>query len=114
MEDPLHPNTGIVQWCDTNNVQFQAFGPLGGQQLAKPAVTGNPILKNPTIKRIARQNKMSPAQVVIKWNIHYGVGVIIRSSDLKHLSENLDTFDSTIFVGGSKLSEKDIIDIDTL
>ena len=122
--DPLHPNTGILGWCDTNNVQFQAFSPLGGQQLAKTSVTGNPILKNPTIKRIAKNNNMTPAQVVIKWNMQYGVGVVIRTSNLEHLSENLNTFDQATknknknknqnIVGSLPLSEQDIHDIDAL
>ena len=106
--DPLHPNNIITEWCETNNVQFQAFSPLGGQQLTKSSLTGNPILRNPTIKRIAKKHNIEAAQVVIKWNLQHGIGVIIRTSNIKHLESNLNTFDS------GPLSEKDINDINSL
>lgn len=104
--DPMYPNTAVQEWCHLHNVLFQAFSPLGGQRLAATEGTANPIMMDPTLFRIAMEHELMIAQVVIRWNIMRGVGVVFRSGDMDHLMEILETFDH------KKLSDQDLVDIE--
>jgi len=90
--DPLHPNLELLNWCKQNNVHCQAFGALGGQHLSKSNVLTNPVLINGKLKHMAEKYAMTVAQLIIKWNIQKGVGVVLRTNNTQHLDENLDSF----------------------
>ena len=42
---------------------------------------------------IARNHKVTSAQVILRWNLQKGVVVIPGSSNPEHIRENLDLFD---------------------
>ena len=106
--NPLHLNTEVATWCQSNNILFQAFSPFGGGGNGVGVDDGESVLTHPIIVQIAKENKLTPAQVLIRWNIQQGVGVVVRTSDVEHLAENLDTFSL------GKLSHDDMYDINLL
>lgn len=57
-----------------------------------PLMNGE-ILKNSTIKDIAKEIGHSPAQVVIRWNIQHDVVVIPKSVTYERIEENIQVFD---------------------
>ena len=74
---PLLPQYELLDYCSSVGVVVQAHSPLGG---------GN-LLQHSTIKKIAKESGMSPAQTCISWNLEQGVPVVVKSSTASHLRE---------------------------
>lgn len=67
------------------NIDITAHTPL-----AKGEMFGNPVLQT-----IAKEVNLTPAQVMLKWGMQMGFRVIPRSSNEKHIVENLDIFNNS-------------------
>ena len=50
------------------------------------------LLSDKTITNIAAAHNVTPAQVILRWNLQKGVTVIPGSSNPNHIQENLDLF----------------------
>ena len=50
------------------------------------------LLGNETIKAIAEAHEVSPAQVILRWDLQRSIVVIPGSSNAEHIRENLDLF----------------------
>ncbi|MBZ2406593.1 MAG: aldo/keto reductase [Liquorilactobacillus hordei] len=82
----LHP-----YWSQAKQRQFdkdhgiftQAWSPLG---------RANTVLQDKTIQKIAEAHNKSIAQIILRWELQLGVGVIPKSSSSKRQFENLDLF----------------------
>jgi len=78
-----------------------AYSPLGSSDRpwAKP---GDPVLlQEEKVVAIAQRLNKSPAQVLLRFNVQRGVGVIPKSVKAERLEQNKDIFDF-------ELSEKDL------
>lgn len=62
----------------------QAWSPLG---------RANAVLQDETIRKIAETHHKSIAQIILRWELQLGVGVIPKSSSSKRQFENLNLFD---------------------
>ena len=92
----LHPylqQQGLIDFCHTNDIHVTAYSPLGSMD--RPEVfkkEGEPVpLKNETIVAIAEKNQISPAQVLIRWQLQRNISVIPKSTNPTRLKENFDT-----------------------
>ena len=74
---PLLPQNDLIDYCISAGVVLQAHSPLGGGKL----------LMNSTVNKIAEESGMSPAQVLVTWNLLQGIPVVVKSSSPNHLSE---------------------------
>lgn len=85
---PYLPQNELIDFCRRNMIAFTAYSPLGsGDRAFKPA--GEPsLLEAPEIKIIAEKNNLSPAQVLIAWQINRGVAVIPKSVHEERIKEN--------------------------
>ena len=91
----LHPylqQQGLVDFCHQHNIHVTAYSPLGSMDRPESMKkTGEPIpLGNETIKSIATNHGISPAQVLIAWALERGTSVIPKSTNPKRLQENFD------------------------
>jgi diketogulonate reductase-like aldo/keto reductase len=86
---PLHPQSALVEFCKQHDVQCFAWSPLAQ---ANPKLT-----QSPALAQVVRSTKMTPTQVVLRWNLERGVGVIPRSVQEAHIRENIDVFDRPAF-----------------
>lgn len=68
---------------DKRNIVSQAWTPLG-QLLSFDA---------PAIIAISHRLNRAPAQVILRWHIQLGVSVIPRSTEMAHLTQNLEVAD---------------------
>lgn len=91
----LHPylqQQELIDFCHANDIHVTAYSPLGSMD--RPAVfkkAGEPIpLENETILSIAKANQMTPAQVLIRWQLQRGISVIPKSTNPKRLKENFE------------------------
>lgn len=82
---PYLSQVTTVQFCLERNIRPEAWGPLGAGK--------SDILKNPVILEIAKERELTPAQVVLAWNIERGVVVIPKSVHKERMIENLKCMD---------------------
>jgi alcohol dehydrogenase (NADP+) len=94
----LHPylqQEGLIDFCHANDIHVTAYSPLGSMD--RPSAMkkeGEPIpLENPTIVSIANEKGISPAQVLIRWQLDRNISVIPKSTNPNRLKENFDTLE---------------------
>jgi diketogulonate reductase-like aldo/keto reductase len=64
-------------------------------------------LQHPVVAEIASRHGRTPAQVIVRWHLQHGVGVIPKSSQRERIRSNAD-------VGGFELAEADMAALDAL
>ncbi|BBY18677.1 oxidoreductase [Mycolicibacterium litorale] len=80
----------VLDLCIERNIAFVPFFPLGSAFAAD-----NPVLGNPTIKRLAGELGRTPAQVALAWTLNVAPNVLLipGTSSVAHLEENLAVSD---------------------
>ncbi|MFC6835529.1 aldo/keto reductase [Halomarina ordinaria] len=94
---PYLPNETLLDDCETHGATPVAHSPLSAPGL----------LAEEVLAEVAATHGMTPAQVVLRWNVEAGVVPIPSSTDPEHVVENLDVFDFS-------LSREEIARIDAL
>lgn len=85
LQNEFHPRlvqNEILDFCEHQNIQFQAWSPL---------MRGR-ILDNDVLQHIAKQHKVSTAQVIIRWNLQKGVCTIPKSVHPERIANNAAVF----------------------
>lgn len=83
----LHPyfsQEPLRRFCAEKGIAVQAWSPLG---------RGNASLREPVVEEIARRHGRTATQVILRWELELGVGVIPKASSPAHQAENLALFD---------------------
>lgn len=83
----LHPyfsQEPMRRFCAEKGIAVQAWSPLG---------RGNASLREPVVAEIARKHGRTATQVILRWELELGVGVIPKASSPTHQEENLALFD---------------------
>lgn len=83
---PYYQELDVVPFIQSKNIVVQSWYPLGGRGYTKK------LLNDATIKNIAAAHNVTPAQVILRWNLQRGIVAIPGSSNPKHIDENLDIF----------------------
>ncbi|AET58571.1 aldo/keto reductase [Paenibacillus terrae] len=73
----------LLQFCQKNNIQMEAWSPLMQGQLLDHAV----------LQDIATKYGKSVAQVILRWDVQQGVVTIPKSTKEHRIVENADIFD---------------------
>ncbi len=76
----------LLSYCNSKGIVLEAHSPL---------VRGK-MMQNKTIKEIAKKYKKSEAQIMIRWSLQQGIAVIPKSTNKRHLKQNIDVFDFNI------------------
>eukprot|EP00794_Sanderia_malayensis_P003538 gene3538-4041_t len=76
----------LLDYCTRNGICVQAYSSLGCGILV-----GDPV-----IKAIAKQYCKSESQILLKWALQHGLGVIPKSTNPKHIAENFQLKDFQI------------------
>jgi len=87
---PFLQQKALLEYCNSKNIAFTAYSPLGSKDRpdALRAKGEVPVLENPVIVKIAHKHNVTPAQVLIKWQIQRNVVVIPKTTNLNRLKEN--------------------------
>ena len=100
----------FLNYCKENDVQVEAWGPLGRGE----------ILDNETLIRIARKYNKSVAQLSIRWCLQNDVLPLVKSVNPGRIKENTEVFDFEIskedmksidnmpYIGGPRLKPDEI------
>jgi len=85
--DPAHPDS-VVELCREEAIFYQAYSSLRGFISASPGPEYYDAAI--AIRKVAQQVKREPAQVILRWLVQQGIGIIPRSSSPEHIEANLD------------------------
>ncbi|KAM3918284.1 putative oxidoreductase YtbE [Leptodactylus fuscus] len=80
---PRLPQTSLLSWCQQNGVHLQAYSSLGCGHL----------LENVEVCKVAKAHGRTPSQVLLKWALQQGVGVIPKASSSVRIKENFNVWD---------------------
>ncbi|KAM4721262.1 glyoxal reductase-like [Rhinophrynus dorsalis] len=80
---PRLPQTALLSWCQQNGVHLQAYSSLGCGHL----------LGREEVKKVSDKHGHTPSQVLLRWALGQGVGVIPKSSDPARIMENFRVWD---------------------
>lgn len=84
---PYNQQSNLLAYCKSRGVAVQAYSPLGTPGYKE---NGEPdVLSDPVLKEIASAHEMSVAQLCLQWSLQRGCHVVAKSSNKKHLKENL-------------------------
>lgn len=89
MQNEIHPyyqENEVIPFIQERGIVVQGWYPLGGRGHAAE------LLGNPVIAEVAAAHGVSPAQVILRWNLQKGVVVIPGSSDPDHIRENAELY----------------------
>jgi alcohol dehydrogenase (NADP+) len=94
---PYRPRTDLVEFCHDHGIRVVAHSPLSAPDLLEESV----------LREIGAEYDLSPAGVVIAWNVSQGVVPIPSSTEASHVVDNLAA-------AGTRLSSSDLTRIDAL
>ncbi len=83
---PYYQENDVIPFIQELGIVVQGWYPLGGR-----GHTGE-LLGDPVISEIAGGHDVSPAQVILRWNLQKGVAVIPGSSNPDHIRENTELY----------------------
>ncbi|GKY91925.1 hypothetical protein MPSEU_000164100 [Mayamaea pseudoterrestris] len=75
----LLPQWDLVEFCNRQDILLQAHTPLGQGT--------DTVLAHPIVTQVAATSKLSPAAVLLKWNLQQGVPVVPKGSTNAHLTD---------------------------
>mmetsp|Transcript_23261 Transcript_23261/g.41588 ORF Transcript_23261/g.41588 Transcript_23261/m.41588 type:complete len:199 (+) Transcript_23261:136-732(+) len=85
---PYNQQSELLAYCKSRNITVQAYSPLGTPGHKED---GEPnVLSDPVLKEIADARRISVAQLCIVWSLQRGCHVVAKSSDKRHMEENLE------------------------
>lgn len=79
---PYLPQDELFKFCKEHGIVVVAYSPLGSGTVS--------ITDDPTIKRIAEREKLTPAQVCIAWAVTHGCPAIPKTANEGRLGENYE------------------------
>lgn len=87
---PYYQESDVVEYIQKLGIVVEGWYPLGGRGYTQE------LLGNEVINQIAKAHKVSPAQVILRWNLQNGVVVIPGSSNPEHIKENTQLYHFTL------------------
>lgn len=98
---PYYQENDVIPYIQNLGIVVEGWFPFGGRGHTKE------LLGDEVIASIAKAHNVTPAQVILRWNLQKGVIVIPGSSNPEHIKENLDVF-------GFELNEDEMSRINAL
>jgi diketogulonate reductase-like aldo/keto reductase len=83
----VHPYVPHDEWRAANaerGILTEGYSPLGN---------GTDLVQNPTVTRLAAAHEVSPARLLLAWQVALGVIPLPKSATASRQAENLDVFD---------------------
>ncbi|MGR3808935.1 aldo/keto reductase [Jiulongibacter sp. NS-SX5] len=85
----------LKSYCDEHQILFTAYSPLGSSDRPANRISDNEpkLFENETIKSIAEEKGVSPAQIMLAWAVNRKSVVIPKSVNPGRLKQNLEAAD---------------------
>ena len=82
---PYYPAEHVYDFCKENHIQLQSWYPLGH---------GNSdMLQEPVFVELAEKYHKSTVQIILRWHIQMGFGLVPGSKSMDHIKDNANIFD---------------------
>lgn len=84
-----HPHcvqSELIEFCRRTGIFYQAYSSLG------TTTSNNPILTDPVVTEVSQKLGKSVPQVLLRWAVQQGIGVLPKSCNPQHIQENIDIF----------------------
>lgn len=81
---PRLPQRDLVAYCQQAGIGVTAYSPLGRGDVKKAG-----LLSSAVVQRIADAHGVSPASVILRWNVQRGVVVIPKSVNPTRIAQNV-------------------------
>ena len=78
-----------IQFCKVQGITYEAYSPLGGDDLG-----GRSVLTYPAVKSIAEAHSVSSAQVALRWVVQQGCTLATATGNPDYMAEDLATLSS--------------------
>jgi len=85
IQNEVHPyyyDRELLDFCKKENIVVMAYSPLGGHELAEK------LMQDSTIQQIAQKERLTPAQILLLWNLTEGRVVIPKGVSEQRIKEN--------------------------
>eukprot|EP00884_Botryococcus_braunii_P003136 jgi/Botrbrau1/12823/Bobra.20_1s0013.2 len=79
---PFLQRQELAKYCQTKGIVVEAYSPLCKAKK----------LKDPTVMKVAERNKVTPAQVLIRWSLQKGYVPLPKSVNPQRIETNFDVF----------------------
>lgn len=83
---PYYQENDVIPYIQSLGIVVQGWYPFGGRGHTRA------LFENETIVAIANNHNVTPAQVILRWNLQKGVVVIPGSSNPEHIKENTEIY----------------------
>ena len=105
---PLLQQRNLREMCALNRIHVVSYAPLGRPGNLRE---GDPVLmQHPTVQRIADARGVTPAQVLLQWQVKHGLAAVPKSANVARMTENLQSM-----VGkGRTMDEEDVAALDAI
>ncbi|XP_041485673.1 1,5-anhydro-D-fructose reductase-like [Lytechinus variegatus] len=89
---PFLAQVELIEFCRKNGISVTAYSPLGSPNrvFQERAPTDPVLMEDPTICGIAKKRGVSPAQVLIRYQLQRGVAVVPKSVTPSRIKQNFD------------------------
>jgi 2,5-diketo-D-gluconate reductase B len=94
---PYLDQTKVLDACARHGMALVAYSPVAKGR----------IKTDPTLVRLGRTHRKSPAQICLRWLVQQNVAAIPRTARIERLSENIEIFDF-------ELNEQEMADISAM
>lgn len=82
---PYYPAEKVKAFCEEKGIKLQAWYPLGH---------GNAnLINDPVFAQLAEKYGKSNVQIILRWHIQMGFGLVPGSKSFSHIKENAEIFD---------------------
>lgn len=80
---PHYKQPELLQYCRNQGIFFQAYSSLGTS-------TSTLLREDPTVVELARQLGKTPSQILLRWALQQGVGILPKARSQQHVEEDID------------------------
>lgn len=97
----MHPHLSqqrLLRFAREAGIQVMAFSNLGASSYVElgMATSGEALIENQTIVKIAKAHGKTPGQVLLRWGVQRGTTVIPKTSKKERLVENISLFNFSL------------------
>ena len=91
---PYCRNSGLIRWCESQNIHVTAHSSLGSPDSASMLKRDGPVLmENETVIELSRKYFKNVGQILIRYGLNHGTSVLAKSLKPKRIESNLAVFD---------------------
>lgn len=83
---PAHVQKDVIEYCQDQGIFIQTYASLGEGALLEPEF----LKENPEFSLLAEKYNCSVPQILLKWPLQHGWGIIPKSINPVRIQENID------------------------